>query len=275
MDEQTVMYLGVSAITPFVLLVSASSLGPLGIIIDVFALIAVAFILMLNYADFLIFPAVTKLLGIKIQLSKEHYCLKEQNAILKYTGGIYYATGYLTANIYNYVFNAESSNPNSDDDQISLAPEKWERILMNVDFPFKFNVITDAKDVQKYREDLEGERGFLEFQLSRESNSSNPNQMTLTELERKINVTQAKIDKMSSGELPLNTIMYIETTAVGISEKDAVDSLTNQLNRLETVFHTFDVNILRVVGREIHTLYKLNYLLYEPQLIEKLFNHQK
>ncbi|MEM0200862.1 MAG: hypothetical protein QXD23_00455 [Candidatus Micrarchaeaceae archaeon] len=275
MDEQTIIYLGVSSIIPFVLLVSASSLGAVGIIVDFLAVITVVIILLLNYADFLIFPAVTKLLKIKIQLSKEHYCPKEQNAIIKYTGGIYYATGYLTANLYNYVFNAESSNTLSEDDQITLAPEKWERIVMNVDFPFKFNVITDAKDVQKYREDLEGERGFLEFQLSRESNSSNPNQMTLTELERKINIIQAKIDKMSSGELPLNTIMYIETTAVGISEKDATDSLTNQLNRLETVFHTFDINILRVVGREIHTLFKLNYILYDPKLTEKLFNHQK
>ncbi|MGC8479252.1 MAG: hypothetical protein ACP5M9_01100 [Candidatus Micrarchaeia archaeon] len=274
MDEETVMYLGLSCITPFVLLITASSLGAIGIIIDIFAVLAVAVILLINYADFLIFPLVTKIFGIKIQLSKEYYCPKEQNCVIKQVGGIYYATGYLTANLYNYVFKSEGSNM-SDDDQIVSGPQKWERIVMNVDFPFKFNVISNSKDVQKYREDLEGERGFLEFQISRESNSVNPNQMTLTELERKMNIIQTKIDKMSSGELPLNTIMYIETTAVGITEKDATDSLTNQLNMLETVFHTFDVSIVRVVGREIHTLHKLNYVLYDAAAMSKLFQNQK
>ncbi len=274
MDEQTVMYLGISCIPPFVLLISASSLGAMGIVIGILSVIAVVMILLINYVDFLIFPVVTSLLGIKIQLSKEYYCPKEQNRVIKYTNGIYYATGYLTANLYNYVFREEGVE-SSDEEEMILAPEKWERIVMNVDFPFKFNVITNARDVQKYREDLEGDRGFLEFQISRESNSSNPNQMTLTELERKVSVLQAKIDRMSSGELPLNTIMYLETTAVGISEKEATDALTSQLNRLETVFHTFDLNILRVAGREIHTLHKLNYSLFDPNIMEKLFNHQK
>ncbi len=273
MDEETIMYLGISCIPPFVILITAASTGIMGIILGIFAVIAVALILMINYVDFMIFPVVTGLLGIKIQLSKDHYCPKEQNRIIKYTNGIYYATGYLTANLYNYIFRAEGIE-NSDDSEIILAPEKWERIVMNIDFPFKFNVITNPKDVQKYREDLEGDRGFLEFQISRESNSSNPNQMTLTELQRKVNVLQAKIDRMSSGELPLNTIMYIETTGVGISEKDASDALTTQLNRLETVFHTFDLNIIRITGREIHTLHRLNYVLLDPNSIDKLFNLQ-
>ena len=274
MDEQTVMFLGISSLPSFIILVSASSFGALGVILGIFAVITIAIILMINYIDFMIFPEVTKLLGIKIQLSKDYYCPKEQNSIVKYTDGIYYATGYLTANLYNYIFRAESVEQ-SDEQEMILAPDKWERIVMNVDFPFKFNVITNTKDIQKYREDLEGDRGFLEFQISRETNSGTPNQMTITELQRKINVLQAKIDRMSSGELPLNTIMYIETTAVGISEKDATDSLTNQLNRLETVFHTFDLNIIRIAGREIHTLHKLNYLLYDPSSMEKLFNMQK
>jgi hypothetical protein len=33
---------------------------------------------------------------------------KEQDSVVKYVNNKYYATGYLSANIYNYVFAAES-----------------------------------------------------------------------------------------------------------------------------------------------------------------------
>ncbi|MCL4553090.1 MAG: hypothetical protein M1321_00480 [Candidatus Marsarchaeota archaeon] len=273
MDEQTIMYLGFSAISIFMLFIGGSNFGPFAILVDVIALATVAMILTLNYADFMLFPAVMSMLGIKVMLSKNDTVPKEQNRVVRYTNGLYYATGYLTANIYKYVFHEEAIVQS--DDQIMIeAPGKWERIVMNIDFPFKFNVISNPKDIQKYREDLEGRRGFYEFQISKESQRENPSAMTLQELQRKMNVLQARIDRISSGELPLNSIMYIETTAVGVSDKAAADALTMQLSRLETMFSSMDMAVTRVAGREVHTLYKFNYMLYENQLMQKLFDLQ-
>ena len=89
-----------------------------------------------------------------------------------------------------------------------------------------------------------------------------------------MNIMQVRIDRISSGELPLNSIMYVETTAVGVSDKAAADALSNQLSRLQTMFNAMDLGVTRVTGREVHTLYKLNYVLFEDSLMQKLFDKQ-
>ncbi len=273
MDEQTIIYLGISGISIFMLILGASNYGALGAPVMLLSFASLGVILVLNYADFLLFPAITKMLGISVLLSKSDTAPKEQNRVVRYSNGLYYATGYLTANIFKYTFQEEAI-VGQDDQVMADAPGKWERIVMNVDFPFKFNVISNPKDIQKYREDLEGRRGFLEFQISKESQRDSPNAMTLQELQRKMNIMQVRIDRISSGELPLNSIMYVETTAVGVSDKAAADALSNQLSRLQTMFNAMDLGVTRVTGREVHTLYKLNYVLFEDSLMQKLFDKQ-
>lgn len=260
MDVETVVYLGASLIVVILILTGAANYGPLSVIVLAVGVIILLLIFMLNFADFLIFPLVTKYLNVEVMLSKDHRVPKRQDCVLKYVNGLYYATGYLTANVYKYVFAAESATP-EEEQGLSDAPDKWERIIMNTRFPFRFNLISVAEDVQKYREELEGQRGYLEFQLSKENSATTPNQLTITELQRKISVVQTRIDRISGGELPTYSVMYIETTAVGVSEKEASDILTEQLNHLQTVFNAFDLSITRIVGRELHILFGLNYRL--------------
>lgn len=272
MDEETVLYLGISGILLILLL--TIGYGHYSLLVLILVLITTLFIVLLNYADFLIFPAFTHIFGISVMLSKDHIVPKSQNVVIKYANSLYYATGYLTANIYSYVFKAENI-ATEDEANMAAGPEKWERIVMNVGFPFKYCVIATAKDLQKYREELEGQRGYIEFQLSKEESAQSPNSLAMREMQRKINVIQARIDRISTGELPVTSIMYIETTAIGVSEKEAADALTNQLNHLETVFNAFDLSINRVVGRELHMLHQLNYRLLDPTALGKLFQAQK
>jgi hypothetical protein len=274
MDEQTIVYLAFSMIAALFILVGMSNFGPLSILVALLAVITIMMIMLLNFADFLIFPVITKTLGITVTLAKGYVAPKEQNRVVKYKNGLYYATGYLTANLYKYVFREENI-AGEEEQQMSAAPDKWERIVMNIDFPFKYSIVSNPKDIQKYREDLEGDRGYLEFQISKMSEGSSQNSMAIEEANRKMNILQARIDRISGGELPINGLMYIETVAVGVSDKAAADALTAQLSRLETVFNAFDLNISRVVGRELHTLYNMNYRLYDEKDLEKLFQTQK
>ncbi len=273
MDVETVIYLGASAVVIVLVLAGAANYGVLSFPVIILGLIALFFVFVMNFADFLIFPLLTKYLDIEVFLSKDHRVPKTQNSVIKYVNGIYYATGYLTANVYKYVFAAETVSPDAEEG-LASAPDKWERIIMNTRFPFKFNLISVAEDVQKYREELEGQRGFLEFQLSKETNSSNPNQLTIIDLQRRISIVQTRIDRISGGELPTYSVMYIESTAVGVSEKEAADLLSEQLSHLQTVFNAFDLNIVRVVGRELHVLHGLNYRLMSFDDMSKHFQPQ-
>jgi hypothetical protein len=106
-------------------------------------------------------------------------------------------------------------------------------------------------------------------------NTSNPSQLTIEELQRKMNIIDARMDRLSKGERPIDALMYIETTAVGISEKEAVDSLTNQLNHLQTLFNSFDLSITRIVGRELYYLFTLNYAIPDRDKLAQIFSEQK
>ena len=239
---------------------NAGALGPFALIGSLLSLFTIIMIFTINYADFVLFPLFTGLLGIKITPAKGYYIPKNSNTVIKYVNGIYYATGYLTANIYNYVFAAESVDE-EEEAKLGEAPDKWERIVMNAGFPFRLNFVSMAEDIQKFREELEGKRGAIEYQMSKEMSSSNPSQLAIQDLQRKMNVIDARINRLSAGERPVNAIMYIETTAVGVSEKESMDLLTNQLNHLQTLFNAFDLNITRIPGRELFELFSFNYVL--------------
>ncbi len=275
MDEETIMYLALSGVVVLLMLFFIGGYGPFKIAVVILAIIALLIIALINFADFLVFPLFTSILNIKIIPAKDCYIPKKQNCTIKNISGLYYATGYLTANVYSYAFSAEKIEE-TEDMQLVSAPEKWERILMNISFPFKFSTITFAHELQEYREGLEGKRGFLEFQLSKEMNGSNPSQMAIDDFQRRINVLQARIDRISSGERPVGSLMYIETTAVGVSEKAAMDALDNQLNQLQTAFNALDLQISRVVGRELYLLFNFNYALpITTGEMTKLFEEQR
>lgn len=274
MDEKTMVYIVFSSAVAILVLFGTTFYGPFGIPAAILALLTVVAIFVINYADFLVFPLITNVLGIRMIPAKNYYIPKENGCIIKYINGLYYATGYLTANIYNYVFEAESVQE-GEEARLTEAPDKWERIVMNAGFPFKYSIIAVAQDVQKYRDELEGKRGVFEFQLSHEMSNQAPSQMTIDDLQRKMSILDARIGRLSGGERPVDSIMYIESTAVGVSEKEAADALTNQLNHLQTLFSSFDLGITRVVGREMYHLFTYTYLIPDEDLLTQVFSMQR
>ncbi|MCL4403672.1 MAG: hypothetical protein M1500_00270 [Candidatus Marsarchaeota archaeon] len=261
MDRDGAIYLLFSLMVPIMVFVLLGDFGG-----GIYSLIAIALTLLtvllivgMNWADFVIFPAFTSLLGVSFQPSAGYKIPKQQNAIVKEVNGLYYATGYLTANMYSYTFKIESAEQDDEYKMIS-APENWERIVSNIGFPMKFHVLASGLDVQKVRDDLEGRRSYQEFQLARAMQGSNP-EVAVTDIQRKINTIQAKIDRISQGERPIAALMYLETSAIGISEKEALDSLGYQVDQIKVAFSSMDLSINRIAGRELYYLFKYNFAL--------------
>ncbi|MGC8628682.1 MAG: hypothetical protein ACP5T4_00520 [Candidatus Micrarchaeia archaeon] len=274
MDSNTIFYIGTCSLIALMTASVGSLYGPFALIMGILSLLTIVTLFIINYADFLLFSLFTLLFGIREIPAKDYYIPKTNDCVIKYVNGIYYATGYLTANVYNYVFTVEQIQE-GEEAVLSEAPNTWERIVQNISFPFKYNILCYSEDLQEYRDELEAKRGTLEFQLSREMSSSSPSQLEIEDLQRRINIIQTRIDRLSSGERPINAVMYIESTAVGVSEKEAMDALTSQLNHLQTVFGSFDLNIVRVVGRELYSLFRFNFALPQKEEMELMFSVQK
>jgi len=274
-DTNTIVYISVCSLLAILVAAASSAYGTLAIVIAILALLTILLIFIINYADFLVFSLFTKMFKIRQIPAKDYYIPKSNDCVVKYVNGIYYATGYLTANVYSYVFTMEQVQQEEEEAVLSEAPNTWERIVSNVTFPFKYHILVAAEDIQQYRETLEAKRGALEYRLSKEMSASTPSQLTIEDLQRQISIVQARIDRLSSGERPLNAVMYIESTAVGVSEKEALDILSNQLSHLQTMFSGFDLNIVRVVGREALLLFRLNYFIPPREELELMLSVQK
>lgn len=272
MDEEGIMYLAFSMVIMLMALAFIPSVGK-GII-SILALVVVAIgilvVLMLNFADFLLVSLVFGYLGITIEPAQSYKIIKSQNAIVKEVNGLSYATGYVAVNLFDYAFKLERP-PEDEEQKMLLAPETWERAVMNIGFPFKFHVISTGLDVQKVRDEFEGKRSYQEFQLSRAFQSTSNNEVVITNIQRKLNVIQAQIDRISIGEKPIATIMYIETTAIGVSEKAALDALTQQINDIRVSFSSMDVDMNRVMGRELYNLFNFSFAL--PTTIDQLSSY--
>ncbi len=217
-------------------------------------------ILLINYADYLVFPFFTGLVGITFQPTKDYKIVKSQNAIVKNLNGLNYATGYLTANLFPYTFKAEAAEQDVES-KIVDSSQNWERVIMSIDFPFRFHVLACARDVQYARDELEGKRAYQEFQMNKMLQARNTTEVETSELRRKLNVLQAEIDRISEGERPISTIMYFESVAVGVTEKAALDTLSAQLNRLEVALSTLDLQLTRIAGRDLQTVFNFNFTL--------------
>ena len=236
MDEESMAYLLFSMLIPWPRWCSCRSLGSRLIQYVALALIltSIGAILMLNWVDFILFLLVTDLLNITFQPASGYKIVKNAgSAIVKRRRRALLRDRIVSCQSVRVHFKQEVAEVESDDTKYINAPGSWERAVMSLGFPFKFHVISSGLDVQKVRDELEGKRSYQEFQLSRAMQGGKPTRTTVTELKRTISVLQAQINRISEGEKPDRTVMYVETTAIGVSEKAALDALEAQIKSLQ------------------------------------------
>jgi len=275
MDEEAIIFSVFTAMIPVIVIANMSSFGG-GLypyLALIFAVLTIGLILMITFADFVVFPLATSILGITFQPFKDYKITKKQDAVIKSVRGIYYATGFITANLFAFEFKEEQVEENVEEREVTSL-QNWEKAVMSLDFPFKFHVLSAGLDVQSVRDELEGKRSYQEFNLSKALQSGSANDVIITDMQRKISIIQAKLDRIAQGERPIGAVMYFETTAVGISEKAALDALSEQIRRIQVAFTGMDVQLLRVVGRELYTLYKFNFML-PTEVVEMESNFDK
>jgi hypothetical protein len=262
MDQEGIMYLAFALVMLLMILTLAPKMG--GGILTMAAAVIVVFtagmIVVLNFADYLLVSIGFSVLGVTFQPAAGYTINRQQNTVIKEVGGIYYATGYITGNLFGYEFKQELGDVDTQS-KIIEAPLKWEMAVTNINFPFKYHLLSSGLNVQNTRDELEGKRSYQEYQLSKVLQDSSGKDVAIAELQRKIKILQMKMDRISSGEKPVGSVMYIETTAIGVSEKAAIDELERQVGALQIALSPMNVDLLRVVGRELYTLFKFSFAL--------------
>jgi hypothetical protein len=245
-NEKTVAAasLGV-ALLSLLFALSASGLGDLRIV----AIIACAFFLLMDaviyQVGFVILPFVTKFLKVREIRVGGFEIPPSQDVVLKNVGGVYYATAFLYGKFY------ESAVAGVQEEQ-STYMDMWERAVASMDFPFKFCVITYLEDLLKFREDVETNRAAAQLRLGKEREKPRPDAITIDKWEREVARQNEMLTRLSSGEKPLGTIMYVMTTAIGVSPEAATAAVKGQANELKATFsNALNVEILSLKGEDM------------------------
>jgi hypothetical protein len=262
MDEEGIMYLALALVVILMCLSFTPKMGGgfLSIIAALIIVAAACLVVILNFADYLLVSIGFGALGITFQPAAGYTINRQQNAVVKEVGGIYYATGYITGNLFSYEFKQELTESDTTE-KIKEAPIRWEMAVTNTNFPFKYHLVSSGLNVQDIRDELEGKRSYQEYQMSKVMQDSSGKDMAITEIQRKINVLQRKMDRISGGEKPIGSVMYVETTAIGVSEKAAVDELERQIGALQIALSPMNVDLMRIVGRELYTLFQFSFAM--------------
>lgn len=252
---------GIGVIASFWAVFSSPDLGAFGIIL-IFFLLGILLLLPLTmFFDFLVLPFFTNILGI-IEIPAEGYKItKKQDAVIKYVNGVYYAIGYLGASIYEYVLRREEPEENLEGRFIQ-GLELWERAVSNIKFPIRFNIISFQRDLVAARRELEEQRDYWEYRLSKEMQATMPNAMEIDNIQRKIRILDVKLNRMSAGEKPLGVLMFASVYACGLSEEAALRNLEATIKEATvTLGNALDLKVERLYGRDLRNAFFLEYII--------------
>jgi hypothetical protein len=260
-EELAKVFLSEGAIIISLWALFSSDLGIFGII-DIFLLLAFAALIPFTmFFDYLVLPFFTSIFGI-VEIPAEGYEItKKQDAIIKYVNGVYYAIGYLGASIYEYVLRREEPEENLEGRFIQ-GLELWERAIGSIKFPIKFSIISFQRDLVAARRELEEQRDYWEYRLSKEMQATMPNAMEIDNIQRKIRILDVKLNRMSAGEKPLGVLMYASVYACGLSKEAALKNLESAIKEATvTLGNALDLKITRLSGRDLRNAFLFEYVI--------------
>lgn len=178
-----------------------------------------------------------------------------QDAIVKKVGDEYYASVFLHIKMY------KSTTERSQEENMVFI-DSFERAIANIKFPVKIATLVFAKDIAKYREDVETKKYTAQLKLQREREKSEPDVLALDRLEKEVAMYEAELNRIMSGERPMGLISYAMTTGVGVTKDAAVAVAKNQAAEIKTLLaNALNVEVSYLYGEDMKKCYELEHMV--------------
>ncbi|MCS7109544.1 MAG: hypothetical protein NZ903_01975 [Candidatus Micrarchaeota archaeon] len=185
-----------------------------------------------------------------------------QDAIIKKVGDEYYASVFLHIKMY------KSTTERSAEENMVFI-DTFERAIANIKYPVKISTLLYAKDIAKYREDVETKKFEAQLKLQREREKTEPDVLALDRLEKEVAMYEAELNRIISGERPMGLIAYAMTTGVGVTKDAAVAVAKNQAAEIKTLLaNALNVEVSYLYGEDMKKCYALEFMV--PPTIKAL-----
>jgi len=173
---------------------------------------------------YLIVPVLLK--GAKIvEVGRNFEIPPSQDVIVGKGSGGFLATAFLCARLY------ESASEKDERGKLAMG-EMFERAVSSVGFPFKVCAMVSPLGMKNELDEIRARRSVAE---SKKEKLSAKKSAEAARLDREIAMWSRQIEKLSSGERPLEVVFYFSTTAAGITKEEAISSARSQAEELSVV----------------------------------------
>jgi hypothetical protein len=171
-----------------------------------------------------------------------------QDAIVGSAGGKFLATAFLSARLYDSVSERGAEGAYA-------MGEMFERAVSSTGFPFKVCAMIFPLELREEMEEMRAKRSIAETRKEKLAKGRG-HDSELARLEREIAMWSNQIERLSSGEKPLDVIFYFSTTASGFSREEALSRASSQCDELSVVAGAaLQCEMRRLKGEEMKRLF--------------------
>ncbi|MFA5077816.1 MAG: hypothetical protein WC488_05320 [Candidatus Micrarchaeia archaeon] len=190
------------------------------------ALLAAAFFALSLFIwkyGYLLVPHLTKAANI-VEVRGNYAIPASRDYVVKKTQSGYYVTRFLEIMLY------ESTMDKGEGEKRSLF-ESFEKALGSLKHTMKISFMLSSVDVSKYVDDIKTRRSEAEAKKSKLAGQG-PDAIRL---DRSITMWNRLLERMTSGERPMEIIAYASTTAFGATKDEAVMRAKRQAQEIKTI----------------------------------------
>lgn len=167
-----------------------------------------------------------------------------QDVIVGKKAGNFLATVFLGARLYE-------SATEKNDRQKALMGEMFERAISSAGFPFKVCALVSPLDLKGELDEIMTKRSMAEERVAKLRRGSKHDAET-ARLEREIAMWGRQVERLTSGEKPLETVFYLSTTASGITKEEAISRAMRQGEELGVVVGSaLSCEVAKLKGEEM------------------------
>lgn len=205
--------------------------GDFYIMIKVLAAALATVMTLLSYLFFrygyIIIPWITKKTKYTTPLQLNFEIPPSHDVILGSDGNLFYASAFIGLNIFE-------SAIERGDEELGAYTRAFERAISGLRYVTKLSMLVYVVDISKKRDNIKEKIYSVQYNLNREREKPDPDPINLEKLENQLASWQAELERLTTGNKPMATIAYVQTTAVGVSREQATATARRQAEEVKS-----------------------------------------
>jgi len=216
-------------------------------------LILVLLTLALWKFGYLLSPIIGRFISTEIKLG-QYTLMPGMNAIYRKVDDQYYVSKFLSALIY------ESTTEKTEAEK-TMMMEYFERAITSFKYPVKISLLIRNIDLTKELDNLRADRSRLEIKKSNIL-SDNAQSPEVAVIERKIAMLSKELERLTTGDRPMQTVCLIMTTSKGASIDEARLKADSRSKEIQAVIgNALGVQVMVLYGEEMLKCFDFQYFI--------------